>query len=111
MVTVGQEEAEKGVEMEDAAGDQGAKQVCKDAQEGDMYFNKGLHKGVMGKETKLEGGHCSLELGDTCVSICTVLILLFILFSKLVTINLADSRSDQGFRAISYCNGSWRGAK
>ena len=36
MVTVGQEEAEKGVEMEAAAGDQGAKQMCKDVQEGDM---------------------------------------------------------------------------
>ena len=36
MVTVGQEEIEKGVEIEDANGDQGAEQMYKDAQEGHM---------------------------------------------------------------------------
>ena len=40
-----------------------------------VYCNKGLHKGVMRKETKLEGVYCSPGLGDTRLDICTVLIL------------------------------------
>ena len=62
-------------------------------------------------ETKLmrydKVGYCSPGLGDTCVNICTVIILIIEFYLVyLVTINLADSRLDLGSNAASYCSGS-----